>query len=116
MPLSSEDKFAAHSEFDAHLPSPDGITQDTVAGFVSALCFRPLENGEMIMRLAGEDGEMIDLRTNPVCAGRLAIDILDLINRNGWYDVDLIVGDQGSDIARIKPLNGGQFICEPAND
>ena len=45
------------------------------------MCFRPMDDGEMVMRLVGEDGELIDLRTNPVCAGRLAIALLDLITR-----------------------------------
>jgi len=31
-----------------------------------------MDDGEMVTQLAGEDGELIDLRTNPVCAGRLA--------------------------------------------
>ncbi len=70
----------------------------------------------MVMRLAGEDGEPIDLRTNPVCAGRLAISLLDLINQNGWFDVDLRVTDSGSEIARIKPLARNTFVCDAAND
>lgn len=115
-PFTPEDKISAYSEFDAHFPHADGVTEDAVEGFVSALCFRPLENGPMLMRFAGENGEMIDLRTNPVCAGRLAIAILDLVNKNGWQDVELTVRDRGSDIARIKPSTGRQFSCEPAND
>lgn len=63
----------------------------------------------MVVRLAGEDGGLINLRTNPVCAGRLAIALLDIISQNGWFDVDLRVTDRGSEIARIKHF--AKAIC-----
>jgi len=102
--------------FDDQRPGSDGLSEEGVVGFVSAMCYRPMEDGEMVIRLAGEEGELIDLRTNPVCAGRLAIALLDLINQNGWFDVDLRVGDRGSEIARVKSSAKTTFVCDPAND
>lgn len=52
-----------------------------------------MEDGEIDARLAGEDGEINDLCTDPVCAGRLAMALLDLINQNGWFEVGLCVTD-----------------------
>jgi hypothetical protein len=91
MPFTKTAKIDAHALFNDQRPSPVGLAEEDVAGFVSAMCFRPMEDGEMVVRLAGEGGEIIDLRTNPVCAGRLAIALLDLINQNGWFKVDLRV-------------------------
>ncbi|WEZ85535.1 hypothetical protein P6U16_26150 (plasmid) [Rhizobium sp. 32-5/1] len=116
MPFTASAKSDAHALFDDTRPSSAGLTEEGVVGFVSAMCFRPMDDGEMVMRLTGEDGKLIDLRTNPVCAGRLAIALLDLINRNGWFDVDLRVTDSGSEIARIKPVTINTFVCDPAND
>ncbi|WP_276120172.1 hypothetical protein [Pararhizobium qamdonense] len=116
MPFTDAAKADAHALFDDHRPSPDGLAEEDVLGFTSAMCFRPMEDGEMVIRLAGEDGEPIDLRTNPVCAGRLAIALLDLINQQGWFDVDLRVNDGSSEIARITPPVRGEFACRPAND
>lgn len=116
MPFDDHAKKQAHILFDDERPSPHGLDEDSVTGFVSAMCFRPMEDGEMVMRLTGEDGEILDLRTNPVCAGRLAIALLDLINQNGWFDVDLLVRDRASEIARISPIMRGTFKCSPAND
>jgi hypothetical protein len=96
-------------------PSPKGLTDDDVIGFVSAMCYRPMEDGEMVIRLAREDGAVIDMRTNPVSAGRSAIALLDLINQNGWFDIDLRVSDRGSEIARIKPMDRTTFVCDSAN-
>lgn len=76
-----------------------------------------MEDGEIDARLAGEDGEINDLCTDPVCAGRLAMALLDLINQNGWFEVDLRVTDGRSEIARIIPPGpsvGKSFVCEPA--
>lgn len=112
MPFTASAKSDAHILFNDQRPSPQDLTEESVVGFVSALCFRPMGDGEMVMRLAGEDGGHIDLRTNPVCAGRLAIALLDLINQNGWFDVDLRVTEGGSEIARIKPLASKTFVCE----
>jgi hypothetical protein len=114
MPFTRNAKIDAHALFDDQRPSPDGLAGEYVVGFVSAMCFQPMEDGEMVVRLAGEDSEIIDLRTNPVCAGRLAIALLDMINRNGWFDVDL--PDGNSEIARITPPGpsvGKSFACEP---
>jgi hypothetical protein len=116
MPFTNTAKSEAHELFDDCRPSPDGLAEENVASFVSAMCFRPMDDGEMVMRLAGEDGSVIDLRTNPVCAGRLAIALLDLINANGWFDVDLRVSDGGSELARIKPTAPTSFVCEPIDD
>ena len=107
MTFSNAAKFEAHQAFDDNRPSPHDTVAADVLGFVSAMCYRPLEDGEMVFRLMGEDGKTFDLRTNPVCAGRLAIAVLDLINRNGWFAVDLRVSDNGSDIARIIPSTTG---------
>jgi ferritin-like metal-binding protein YciE len=71
------------------------LIEEDVIGFVSAMAFRPMEDGEMVMRLSEENGDILDLRTNPVCAGRFAIALLDLISQNGWFDVDLRVSDRG---------------------
>jgi hypothetical protein len=117
MPFTKKAKIDSHGLFDDQRPSPDGLAEEDVVGFVSAMCFRPMEDGEMVVRLAGEDGENIDLRTNPVCAGRLAIALLDLINQHGWFEVDLRVTDGNSEIARILPpgpSGGNSFACEPA--
>lgn len=116
MSFTASAKSDAHALFDDRRPSSLDLTEEGVVGFVSAMCFRPMDDGEMVMRLAGEDGEVIDLRTNPVCAGRLAIALLDLINQNGWFDVDLRVTDSGSEIARISPLARDTFVCAAAND
>jgi len=119
MPFTKKAKIDSHALFDDQRPSPDGLAAEGVIGFVSAMCFRPMEDGEMVVRLAGEDGEIIDLRTNPVCAGRLAIALLDLINQNGWFEVDLRVTDGNSEIARILPpgpSGGKSFACEPVNE
>lgn len=116
MPFTDEAKSEANALFNDQRPSPHGLAEEHVTGFVSAMCYRPMEDGEMVIRLAGENGELIDLRTNPVCAGRLAIAILDLISQNGWFDVDLRVSDRGSDIARVKPIAKTTFACDPAND
>lgn len=101
--------------FDDQRPSPEGLAEKDVVGFVSAMCFRPMEDGEMVVRLAGEEGEIIDLRTNPVCAGRLAIELLNVINQNGLFEVDLRVTDGNSEVARIIPLGPSgrkPFMCE----
>ncbi|WP_426129524.1 hypothetical protein [Pararhizobium sp. PWRC1-1] len=116
MPFTASAKSDAHALFDDQRPSPLGLIEERVVGFVSAMCFRPIDDGEMVIRLAGEDGELIDLRTNPVCAGRLAIALLDLINQKGWFDVDLCVTDSGAEIARIRPLASKTFVCGAAND
>jgi hypothetical protein len=116
MPFTASAKSDAHALFDDQRPSSLGLTEEGVVGFVSAMCFRPTDGGEMVMRLAGEDGEVIDLRTNPVCAERLAIALLDLVNQNGWFDVDLRVTDSGSEIARISHLARDTFVCDAAND
>ncbi len=116
MPFDDNAKTNAHVLFDDQRPSPHGLDEDSVTGFVSAMCFRPMEDGEMVVRLTGEDGEIIDLRTNPVCAGRLAIALLELVNQNGWFDVDLRVSDRASEVARISPVRRNQFACSPAND
>jgi hypothetical protein len=116
MPFTDSAKSDAHALFDDQRPAPDGLAEQDVLGFVSAMCYRPMEDGEMVIRLAGEDGELIDLRTNPICAGRLAIALLYLVNHNGWFDVDLRVSDRGSQIAWIKPPTSASFTCEPAND
>ncbi len=116
MPFTASAKSDAQALFDDQWPSTMGLAEEDVVGFVSAMCFSPMDDGEMVMRLAGEDGELIDLRTNPVCAGRLAIALLDLINQNGWFDVDLRVTDSGSEIARIIPQASKTFVCAAAND
>ncbi|CAN7701213.1 hypothetical protein LJR098_002507 [Rhizobium sp. LjRoot98] len=116
MTFTDAAKADAHAMFNDQRPAPEGLTEEDVVGFVSAMCYRPMEDGEMVIRLAGEEGELIDLRTNPVCAGRLAIALLDLINQNGWFDVDLRLSDRGSDIARIKPSARTTIVCDPAND
>ena len=112
MPFTALAKSDAHRLFDDQRPSADGLSEEALAGFVSALCFRPLDDGEMVIRLAGEDGAPIDLRTNPVCAGRLAIALLDIINQQGWFEVDLRVRDRGSDIARIVPRPAAILSCD----
>lgn len=106
----------ANALFNDQRPSPDGLAEEDVIGFVSGICFRPMDDGEMVVRLTGEDGEPIDLRTIPVCAGRMAIALLDLISKNGWFDVDLRVSDRGSEIVRIVQIARSTFNCEPAND
>jgi hypothetical protein len=116
MPFTETAKTDAHALFDDQRPSPDGMFEEDVIGFVSAMAFRPMEDGEMVMRLTEENGDILDLRTNPVCAGRFAIALLDLINQNGWFDVDLRVSDRGSQIARIKPTSKTGFICDAADD
>jgi hypothetical protein len=116
MPFTDSAKSDAHALFDDQRPAPDGLAEEDVIGFVSAMCYRPMEDGEMVIRMAGEDGELIDLRTNPVCAGRLAIALLDLINQNGWFDIDLHVSDRGAEIARITPMDRTIYVCDPAND
>jgi hypothetical protein len=88
------------------------LIEEDVIGFVSAIAFRPMEDGEMVMPLSEENGDILDLRTNPVCAGRFAIALLDLISQNGWFDVDLRVSDGGSEIARIKPTAKTAFNCD----
>jgi hypothetical protein len=45
----------------------DGLQEEIVTGFVSVMYFRPMDDGDVIMRLAG--------------TGRLAIALLDLINQ-----------------------------------
>ena len=115
MPFTDTAKSEANALFNDQRPSPDGLAEDDVIGFVSAMCFRPMEDGEMVVRLTGEDRDLVDLRTNPVCAGRMAIALLDLINQNGWFEVDLRVSDRGSEIARIVPTARTTFTCEPAN-
>jgi hypothetical protein len=115
MPFTASAKSDAHALFDDQRPSSIGLTEQGVTGFVGAMCFRRMDDGEIAMRLAGEDGEVIDLRTNPVCAGRLAIALLDLINRNSWFDVDFRVTDSGSEIARITPLGRDTFVCDAPN-
>ena len=116
MPFTDAAKSEANALFNDQRPSSHGLAEEDVIGFFSAMCFRPMDDGEMVVRLAGEDGDLIDLRTNPVCAGRMAIALLDLINQNGWFDVDLRVSDRGSEIARIVPIARSTFNCEPAND
>ncbi len=115
MPFTDVAKSEANALFNDQRPSPHGLAEEDVIGFVSAMCFRPMEDGEMVVRLTGEDGGLIDLRTNPVCAGRMAIAILDLLNQNSWFDIDLCVSDRGSEIARLVPIARSTFNCEPTN-
>lgn len=109
MPFTRSAKNIAHRVFVDHHPSVEALEEETVHDIVSALCFQPLEDGEMVVRLADADGKTIDLRTNPVCAARLAISLLDLINRNGWLEVDLRVSDEGEHVARLAP-NSSRYV------
>ena len=111
MPFTRSAKNIAHRAFVDYRPSVEALEEEAVHDIVSALCFQPLEDGEMVVRLADADGKTIDLRTNPVCAARLAISLLDLINRNGWLDVDLRVSDEGEQVARLVP-NPSRYVCD----
>jgi hypothetical protein len=116
MPFTETAKIDAHALFNDRRPSPDGLIEEDVIGFVSAIAFRPMEDGEMVMRLTDESGDVIDLRTNPVCAGRFAVALLALINQNGWFDVDLRVSDRGHEIARIEPASRTTLKCEAIDE
>jgi hypothetical protein len=114
MPFDAIDKNECHALFDEFTPNSDRLEEANVATIVSAVCYAPLDDGEMVIRLAKDDGNHVDIRTNPVCAGRLAIALLDIINANGWFEVDLRISDTGSDVARIRPQSLGQKF-HPAN-
>jgi predicted outer membrane protein len=108
-------KSDAHVLFDDQRRAPDGLAENDVIGFVSAIFYRPMEDGEMLIRLDGEDGEPLDPRTNAVYAGRLARALINLINQNGWFDKDLSISDRGAEIARLKPLDRTTYVCDSAN-
>jgi hypothetical protein len=111
MTFTRSAKNSAHRAFVDHRPSAETPEEEALHDIVSALCFQPLEDGEMVVRLANADGTTIDLRTNPICAARLAISLLDLINRNGWLDVDLRISDEGEPVAHLAP-NASRYVCD----
>ncbi|WP_246705339.1 hypothetical protein [Rhizobium sp. WYCCWR 11152] len=102
--LSSEQKREFHRAFEARRPSADGEA-DAYLEFDSATPFSPLEDGDLSFRLALTSNETLDLATNPICAGRLAAALLDLISRRGDFVVDLTIWDarSGEQLVKLTP-------------
>jgi hypothetical protein len=55
--------------------------------------------------LALTSNETLDLATNPICAGRLAAALLDLVSKRGDFVVDLTIWDakSGDRLVKLKP-------------
>jgi hypothetical protein len=49
--------------FDGQRPAPERLAEEEVIRFVSAMCYPPMKDSEMVIRLAGEEGDVIDLVT-----------------------------------------------------
>ncbi|UTS88428.1 hypothetical protein [Rhizobium anhuiense] len=80
--LSAEQKSEFHRAFERRRPYADGEA-DAYLESDSVTAFSPLEDNDLSFRLALTSNETLDLATNPICAGRLAAALLDLIAKRG---------------------------------
>ena len=102
--LPAELKDTLKDMFRAKVPDGDGGA-DAYLEAQSFRMFAPLDNGDLVARLALSSDETIDLSINPVCAARLAATLLDLLSRSGDFVVDLALYDSlsGEQVVRLRP-------------
>lgn len=109
-----QQRAACTQAFEARKPSADGEA-DAYLEFDSIQPFAPSATGNLTVRLALTSDETLDLSTNPVCAARLAVALLDLLAKSGDLIIDLAIYDPptGDQIVRITPAAQTAFRSEP---
>ena len=102
--LTAEQKQRLSETFKARMPDGNGGV-DAYLEAESFQMYSPLDNGDIIVRLALSSQETMDIAINPVCAARMAATFLDLLSRSGDYVIDLALYESatGNQLFRVRP-------------